>query len=126
MPSFLKDARRRRNEVSVELRKARRDDQILKRRNLNIDEERLQTQDRQKSPPNLMSMEDIISGMASDDETVQLRATQACRKVLSQEKNPPIDRMIQQGIVPQCITFLSYNHKYELFLSRNFTDALTD
>ncbi|XP_043285890.1 importin subunit alpha [Venturia canescens] len=104
------DARRRRTEVSVELRKARRDDQILKRRNLNIDEELVLSPDRQKSPVNVMAMEDIISGMASEDETIQLRATQACRKVLSQEKNPPIDRMIQQGIVPRCVEFLSYHH----------------
>lgn len=58
------------------------------------------------------SIEEIVVGMKSSDETIQLQATQACRKMLSREKNPPIDTMIQRGIVPHCIEFLDCHHKY--------------
>ncbi|KAF7990590.1 hypothetical protein HCN44_000395 [Aphidius gifuensis] len=103
------DARRRRNEVSVELRKAKRDEQILKRRNLEINTEDLNKSDNEPSSPPIMPIDDIISGMNCSDETIQLQATQACRKMLSREKHPPIDSMIHKGIVPRCIQFLD-NH----------------
>lgn len=95
----------------MELRKARKDDQMLKRRNLTEDDSDAQ------SPPGLMkspalSVDEVIIGMGSSDESVVLQATQTCRKMLSREKNPPIDVMISKGIVPRCIEFLAYHHKY--------------
>ncbi|XP_015590305.1 importin subunit alpha [Cephus cinctus] len=109
------DARRRRTEVSVELRKAKKDDQLLKRRNLNIHEEVVSPPGDSRSKTSVsMTIDEIISGMNSTVEPIQLQATQACRKMLSQEKNPPIDNMIQQGIVPRCIEFLSYHHNAAL------------
>ncbi|XP_015123786.1 importin subunit alpha [Diachasma alloeum] len=104
------DARRRRNEVSVELRKARRDDQLLKRRNLTIEPEPLKSPDEHVQSPIGMSIDEIVAGMNGLDEVLQLQATQACRKMLSREKHPPIDIMISKGIVPRCIEFLSYHH----------------
>lgn len=75
--------------------------------------------------PISVSIEEIVNGMKSSDQTIQLQATQACRKMLSREKNPPIDIMIQRGIVPRCVEFLDYHHKYEynnfiLFLFHKF------
>ncbi|XP_012257423.1 importin subunit alpha [Athalia rosae] len=105
------DARRRRNEGFVELRKVRKDDQLLKRRNISADDEPLSPLGdhamlNQIGP----TIEDIIIGMSSKDETIQLQSTQACRKMLSREKNPPIDNMIQKGIVPRCVEFLTHHH----------------
>ena len=40
---------------------------------------------------------------------VKVRAPKAARKILSRERNPPIDALIQAGIVPQLIKFLSTN-----------------
>lgn len=101
------EARRRRSEISVELRKARKDEQLLKRRNLNIVKEEPQSPtDESIVSPISTSIDEIVYGMKSSDEAIQLQATQACRKMLSREKNPPIDHMIQNGIVPQCIKFL--------------------
>ena len=55
--------RRRRSEVSVELRKARKDDQLLKRRNLNTEDDSplpLQENNSQSQVP--MTIEEIIQG----------------------------------------------------------------
>ncbi|XP_012276606.1 importin subunit alpha [Orussus abietinus] len=108
------EVRRRRNETSVELRKARKDEQMLKRRNINVVTEPLSPLD-PLSPPDmkssvgLMDVTQIISNMNSSVPALQLQGTQACRKMLSKERNPPIDDMIQEGIVPRCVEFLSYN-----------------
>ncbi|XP_076663446.1 karyopherin subunit alpha [Andrena cerasifolii] len=104
------EARRRRSEVSVELRKARKDDQLLKRRNLSIGKESQAPVGESNLSPISTSVEEIVVGMKCPDETIQLQATQACRKMLSQEKSPPIDIMIQRGIVPRCVEFLDCHH----------------
>ncbi|XP_046668023.1 importin subunit alpha-1 [Homalodisca vitripennis] len=110
------EMRRRRNEVSVELRKARKDDQLLKRRNIDIDEittSPLQ-ENQSNNTPTVMSMEMIMDGMQSSQEDMQLKATAAARKTLSRERNPPIDEMIKMGLVPRCIDFLSNFHNPDL------------
>lgn len=53
--------------------------------------------------------------MMDSDEAVQFKATQACRKILSRERSPPIDQMIRLGVVPRCVEFLGKNHKYAPF-----------
>ncbi|XP_021920930.1 importin subunit alpha-1 isoform X2 [Zootermopsis nevadensis] len=101
------EMRRRRKEVSVELRKARKDDQLLKRRNLSTEDDHiLPLQENSQSPASLTT-EEIIEGMNSSDDHRQLVATQAARKALSRERSPPIDAMIKSGIVPRCVEFLS-------------------
>ncbi|PBC34836.1 importin subunit alpha [Apis cerana] len=108
------EARRRRSEISVELRKARKDEQLLKRRNLNVGKESQNPVSESNLSPISVSIEEIVNGMKSSDQTIQLQATQACRKMLSREKNPPIDIMIQRGIVPRCVEFLDYHHNAAL------------
>lgn len=104
------DARRRRNEISIELRKARKDDQLFKRRNLNIGQEPQSPTGEVNQSAISTSIDEIVAGMRSEDETILLQATQACRKMLSREKSPPIDSMIARGIVPRCVEFLDYRH----------------
>lgn len=105
--------RRRRIGQTVELRKARKDDQLLKRRNIasmgHDDEDT--PQDNGAGSPVTMSAEEILYGMMNPDENIQYKATQACRKILSRERNPPIDHMIRLGVVPRCVDFLTRNNK---------------
>jgi importin subunit alpha-2 len=101
--------------VSVELRKAKKDDQLSKRRNLNFDEDDdavspLKENNKQNvAPP--MSMVEIIAGIQGSDAAIQFQATQQCRKLLSRERQPPIDDIIQSGIIPTLITFLDQSSK---------------
>ncbi|KAG8225472.1 hypothetical protein J437_LFUL004473 [Ladona fulva] len=104
----VEEMRRRRSEISVELRKARKDEQLQKRRNLSIlDEPTSPLQENNNRTPFNMSIEEIMQEMDSPDPQVQLSATQAARKMLSRERNPPIKDLIQAGIVPKCVSYLS-------------------
>lgn len=58
-----------------------------------------------------MSLEQIIAGVSSNDPTLQLQCTQAARKMLSRERNPPIDVMIEAGLIPHMVPFLFHNDK---------------
>ncbi|XP_045153602.1 importin subunit alpha-3 [Echinops telfairi] len=92
--------RRQRNEVVVELRKNKRDEHLLKRRNVphedicedsDIDGDyRVQN----------TSLEAIVQNASSDNQGIQLTAVQAARKLLSSDRNPPIDDLIKSGILP--------------------------
>ncbi|VEN64090.1 unnamed protein product [Callosobruchus maculatus] len=104
------EMRRRRIGQAVELRKSRKDDQLLKRRNISIDDATSPLQESNKSSPISMTADEISYGMMSPDEEVQFKATQACRKILSRERNPPIDHMIRLGVVPRCVEFLGKAH----------------
>ncbi|XP_019388210.1 PREDICTED: importin subunit alpha-3-like [Crocodylus porosus] len=96
----LETMRRQRNEVVVELRKNKRDEHLLKRRNVphedicedsDIDGDfRVQN----------TSLEAIVQNASSDNQDVQLSAVQAARKLLSSDRNPPIDDLIKSGILP--------------------------
>lgn len=107
------EMRRKRNETNIELRKARKDDQLLKRRNISLNNLATSPLQENNSQP-AMTMDLILEGMDSSDEDLQLKATMAARKTLSRERNPPIDDMIKMGLVPRCINFLSNFHNPNL------------
>uniref|UniRef100_A0A8C5M0H7 Karyopherin subunit alpha 3 n=1 Tax=Leptobrachium leishanense TaxID=445787 RepID=A0A8C5M0H7_9ANUR len=88
--------RRHRNEVTVELRKNKRDEHLLKKRNV-PQEESLEDSDVDG---------DFKSNATSDNPAIQLSAVQAARKLLSSDRNPPIDDLIKSGILPILVTCL--------------------
>ncbi|XP_035279511.1 importin subunit alpha-3-like isoform X1 [Anguilla anguilla] len=102
----LETMRRQRNDVVVEIRKNKRDEHLLKRRNVpqeggcedsDVDGD-LQGQS--------TSLEAIVQNATSDDQGVQLCAVQAARKLLSSDRNPPIDDLIKSGILPALVNCL--------------------
>ncbi|CAL1287528.1 unnamed protein product [Larinioides sclopetarius] len=90
--------RRRRNEVTFELRKNKRDESLLKRRNV----PQTDTTDEDDIDKTLghTSLDAIVTNANSAEPDVQLSAVQGARKLLSSDRNPPIDDLIQSGILP--------------------------
>lgn len=99
--------RRRRNEVMVELRKTRKEEQFLKRRNVDVEAD--DVEENGASSPILQTLPEIICGMNSGDPALRLAATKSARKTLSRERNPPIETIIKSGIVPSCVQFLEHS-----------------
>ncbi|EZA53933.1 hypothetical protein DMN91_011930 [Ooceraea biroi] len=108
------EARRRRNAMSVELRKAKKEDQLSKRRNFNTEDQLFNAADPATTSSPFSSIEEIVDGINASDESMQFLATQTCRKLLSREKNPPISAMIEGGVVERCIQLLDCDHNISL------------
>ena len=112
--------RRRRNEVTVDLRKQKKEDLLSKRRNVCLDDSDLgptsPLQDKSNSQNNqqaLMSIDEIKEGIFANDYNVAFKATQAARKILSRERNPPIGNHFH---VKSC--FARFFHDYSSFFHR--------
>uniref|UniRef100_H2SUD6 Importin subunit alpha n=1 Tax=Takifugu rubripes TaxID=31033 RepID=H2SUD6_TAKRU len=92
----LETMRRQRTEVVVELRKNKRDEHLLKRRNV---------------PYEYICEDydgdgDFRVNATSDNQGIQLSAVQSARKLLSSDRNPPIDDLIKSGILPKLVNCL--------------------
>lgn len=101
--------RQRRQEVSIQLRKNSKEDQLLKRRNIEVQEPLSPLQESNvQSPgaPASLSLDEILVSIQSPNPTHQFQAVQAVRKMLSREKNPPIDIVINMNLVPKLIEYL--------------------
>jgi hypothetical protein len=46
------------------------------------------------------NLEQLVANAGSNDPAVQLNAVQSARKLLSSDRNPPIDALIESGILP--------------------------
>lgn len=70
----------------------------------------------------VLSLEEIINGINSNDSSKQVVATQGARKMLSRERNPPIDAIIEAGMVAPLIRFLEREDKYAKFFFHTCLD----
>uniref|UniRef100_A0A7N6C1W9 Importin subunit alpha n=1 Tax=Anabas testudineus TaxID=64144 RepID=A0A7N6C1W9_ANATE len=107
-PSKLRD---KRIAECVELRKAHKDENFLKRRNITLsslpDEEALSPEYISNDMVSFLSIEEIIKLVNSDSKESQTRGCQAARKLLSQERNPPLKEIIDAGLLSRFVSFLS-------------------
>lgn len=140
------DARRRREEVAIELRKKTRDEQVQKRRlrpdpavannenNLNTSNLPNQTQPQNfglkaldttcaltskkltydEVQQMLREIHLLVKGVNSAEINENYKAVVDFRRMLSIEKNPPIQQVIDSGVVPRLVQFLTYINYQEL------------
>ncbi|KAL3750061.1 hypothetical protein ACJRO7_011097 [Eucalyptus globulus] len=101
------EGRRRREDNMVEIRKSRREESLLKKRREGL-------QAPQASPSlhssavekKLENLPNMVAAVLSNDKSLQLDATTQFRKLLSIERSPPIEEVIQSGVVPRFVEFL--------------------
>ncbi|KAL3632740.1 hypothetical protein CASFOL_025724 [Castilleja foliolosa] len=102
------EGRRRREDNMVEIRKNRREESLQKKRREGFPQfavpvESTNGVERKVQLENLPSM---IANAWSTDGPTQLEATTQFRKLLSIERSPPIQEVIQAGVVPRFVEFL--------------------
>ncbi|KAJ9555177.1 hypothetical protein OSB04_009791 [Centaurea solstitialis] len=103
------EGRRRREDNMVEIRKNKREENLLKKRQVLPAAQPLAggapvpTSTIEKKLESLPSM---VAGVYSNDNNMQLEATTQFRKLLSIERSPPIEEVIQSGVVPRFVEFL--------------------
>lgn len=119
----LEEARRRREDEAIQIRKKEKDEQLARRR-------RMQDDDVPDNPSaaaaptasaaSVMSSVDVsilpqlLQAMATGDVPVKFQATQQVRKLLSIEKTPPIQPVIDIGMVPYLVQFIQQDGMPEL------------
>ncbi|XP_076665643.1 karyopherin alpha3 [Andrena cerasifolii] len=106
------EMRRRRNEVTVELRKNKREESLQKRRNVPITD----STDEDDVDKHLakISLTELVVNAGSSDPNVQLEAVQSARRLLSSDRNPPIDPLIDSGILPVLVRCLQQHNSSSL------------
>ncbi|CAL5184324.1 unnamed protein product [Lathyrus oleraceus] len=101
------EGRRRREDNMVEIRKSKREESLLKKRREGLQAQfPTPLQSSSIVEKKLESLPAMIAGVLSDDNSQQLEATTQFRKLLSIERSPPIEEVIQSGVVPRFVEFL--------------------
>ncbi|KAI9196577.1 hypothetical protein LWI28_025123 [Acer negundo] len=103
------EGRRRREDNMVEIRKTKREESLLKKRREGLQPNQFApsaTVNNLNLQNRLESLPSMVSGVWSNENNLQLEATTQFRKMLSIERSPPIEEVIQSGVVPRFVEFL--------------------
>ncbi|KAI2066678.1 Importin subunit alpha-1 [Ophidiomyces ophidiicola] len=120
------DLRRRRGEQQIEIRKQRREENLAKRRGIQTRNGQVGVEpgmagldsDEEGAPVETeldSELPEMVKGVFSDKIEEQISATTKFRKLLSKERNPPIERVIETGVVSRFVEFLRSPHSLVQF-----------
>merc|ERR1712226_1270974 len=106
-------SRKQRQENAIELRKNKREEALTKKRNVpTLDGDDLDTDsDPGSVRPNPL---ELVTNARSENPQTQLDAIQSARKLLSSDRNPPIDDLIQSGIMPVLVESLKRDDHHQI------------
>lgn len=122
------ELRRRRETHQVDLRKQKREEVLSKRRNFTNDANIGNDSEDEDDFANNQLIADsnndeiqfygklqqdlpkMVEQIQANDFDNQLAATVKFRQILSREHNPPIDLVIQSGVIPKLVEFMNPNH----------------
>jgi len=111
------EARRRRTDTTIQIRKEKKDDQLQKRRQMQSESTDVASSSSgagkmpEASPALIAEQREAV---LSEDPARQLQATQHFRRLLSIERNPPIQQVIESGVVQRFVQFLQINENHAL------------
>jgi len=100
------------------LRKEKKEEGLAKRRNLTTEQSgtealnvagsssTLSSTTTTSPRPTIEDLPRLAQGLHSPDITVQLESVRGFRRLLSSEKNPPVQKCIDVGAVPMIVKFL--------------------
>ncbi|XP_049883840.1 importin subunit alpha-1-like [Pectinophora gossypiella] len=94
------DLRRKRAELSVNLRRQARDEQLLKRRAMSPEAGDVVHDEKVRTPA------EIVQGLRSEDLAIKTSSARAARRMLSREQNPPISTMVEAGVIKPLVEAL--------------------
>mmetsp|Transcript_16449 Transcript_16449/g.22734 ORF Transcript_16449/g.22734 Transcript_16449/m.22734 type:complete len:539 (-) Transcript_16449:1077-2693(-) len=113
------DAKKKRGEHLVEIRKNKRAEELQKKRREGESPEEIGDSERTGTGPTsvqakLEGLPHMVTGVYSEDTALQLENTTHFRKLLSIERSPPIEEVIAAGVVPRFVQFLQRNDSPQL------------
>ncbi|KAM7277438.1 hypothetical protein ACFE04_019304 [Oxalis oulophora] len=102
------EGRRRREDNMVEIRKNKREENLQKKRREGVfgQQQSQLSLSSNSSESKLESLQALVASIRSNDKEAQLSATTQFRKLLSIERSPPINEVVQTGVVPLFVQFL--------------------
>jgi hypothetical protein len=97
--------RSRRADTTIEIRKNQREETVKKKR-LIMNNQQFPAPLQAGAEKRLENLPAMVAGIMSEDGNMQLESTTQFRKLLSIERSPPIQDVIQAGVVPRFVEFL--------------------
>jgi importin subunit alpha-1 len=109
----LEETRRRREDEAIQIRKKEREEQLARRRRME-DEDTTASGATATVPSattsagtvDISMLPQLLQAMANGDLPIKFQATQQVRKLLSIERTPPIQPVIEIGMVPYLVQFI--------------------
>eukprot|EP01155_Anaeramoeba_flamelloides_P017770 Anaeramoba_flamelloidesa568230_91.p1 GENE.a568230_91~~a568230_91.p1 ORF type:complete len:531 (-),score=127.03 a568230_91:124-1716(-) len=116
------NSRDKRVEHTIKLSKSKRDERLMKRRNIGkvLNSSNLNKQNNQNITdyiPEIEELPELVKGVNSNDISIIKKSTQLIRKMLSVEDDPPVNEVLQTNLISTFVSFLEGNDQFLQFES---------